>query len=495
MTDSEDSFSGVPRLGTGVPGLDEILGGGLPAGRTCLVAGLPGTGKTTLGNQLAFHHAAMGGRAIVATLLTETHDLLLSNLASFAFFDASLVGERVTYLNLFDSLEHEGLDGVISAIRRAAREDRAELLVVDGATVVEEVAPSPLALRRFVQDLQAQAAVLGATTVLLTSQERNKLDVLGAHVDGVIVLGNERNDSRHVRSLEVLKLRGGAHVSGAHTFTITQTGVTVHPRLESVRGRRRPPESPSTASLMGIGVAGLDGMLGGGLLPRSSTLVMGPPGSGKTLLGLSFVLEGAKRGERGLLAGFHETLPDLVSTAADAGLNLGRAIEEGLVQILWDPPLELSADAWAWRLLAAVREHRPQRVFIDAISDVQRLITSPQRLPTYVAALTNELRALGATILIATELDAYVDRQLAVPLPAASATMDNGILLRQVELESSLHRVVLVLKARRMATDPAIRELYISERGIEVGDPLHAVAGLMTGIAVPTDQAPVDVAP
>jgi len=142
-----------------------------------------------------------------------------------------------------------------------------------------------------------------------------------------------------------------------------------------------------------------------------------------------------------------------------------------------------------------VREHRPQRVFIDAISDVQRLITSPQRLPTYVAALTNELRALGATILIATELDAYVDRQLAVPLPAASATMDNGILLRQVELESSLHRVVLVLKARRMATDPAIRELYISERGIEVGDPLDAVAGLMTGIAVPTDQAPIDVVP
>jgi circadian clock protein KaiC len=483
--DGTPAVAGVTRLATGVPGFDVVLGGGLPVGRTCLVAGLPGTGKTTLGNQLAFHHAATGGRAVVATLLTETHDLLLANLASFAFFTPSLVGERVRYLNLFDALEHEGLDGVIAAIRGVTREAQATLLVVDGATVVQDVAASPLALRRFAQQLQAQAAILGATTLLLTGQDRDALAVLGAHVDGVVLLANERSGSRHQRHLEVLKLRGGPHVTGAHAFAIDGGGLTVYPRLEAVAGWHRPPAAAPLGPPLGTGVAGLDVMLGGGLLPRSSTLVMGTPGAGKTLLGLSFLLEGASRGERGLLAGFHETPADLAATAAGIGLDLQGPIDSGLIQLLWEPPLELSADAWAWRLLDAVTAHRPQRVFVDAITDIQRVSGSPQRMPTYTAALTNEVRARGATVLVATEIDAYVDDHLAVPVPAASATMDNGILLRQVELGSSLYRVVSVLKARQMSTDPAIREFVIANGRITVGEPLAAVQGLLTGSAAP----------
>jgi circadian clock protein KaiC len=223
---------------------------------------------------------------------------------------------------------------------------------------------------------------------------------------------------------------------------------------------------------------------------------MGTPGSGKTLLGLSFLMEGAARGERGLLAGFHETEPDLITTAARIGLDLRGAIATGMVRVLWDPPLELSADAWAWRLLAAVDHHRPERVFIDALTDIQRFISSPQRMPTYASALTNELRARGATALIATEIDAYVDDQLIVPVPAASATMDNGILLRQIELRSSLHRLVSVLKSRQMETDPTIRGFLISDQGIVVNSPFAgATSGLLTGRAVPAEGSSVDQAP
>lgn len=179
-------IAGSARLETGISGLDAVLGGGLPAGRTSLVAGQPGTGKTTVGNQLAYRNATTGGRAVVATLLAETHDLMLANLASFTFFDASFVGERVIYLNLFDALE-KGLDAVSTAIRRVVRETEASLLVVDGATVIEDIAHSPLALRRFAQQLHTQAAVLGATTLLLTGHTREELGDLGAHVDGVIL--------------------------------------------------------------------------------------------------------------------------------------------------------------------------------------------------------------------------------------------------------------------------------------------------------------------
>jgi circadian clock protein KaiC len=481
---------GPPRLETGVPGLDAILGGGIPVGRTFMVAGAPGAGKTTLGNQLAFHHAANGGQALVTTLLSETHDLMLANLRGFRFFDPALVGDRVHYLNLLDSLAEEGLDGIIASVRRVARESGASLVVVDGASVIEDVAPSQLALRRFVQQLQAQAVVLEATTVLLTSHTRDQLAVLGAHVDGVLVLANERFDSRHVRQLEVLKLRGGPHVTGAHEFQITEAGLTVHPRLESVAGWRRPPEQPS--GLLGTGVAGLDAMLGGGLMPFSSTLLMGTPGAGKTLLGLSYLLEGARHGECGLLAGFHETEPALMSTAARIGLDLQGAIESGLIHVMWDPPLELSADAWAWRLLATVAEHRPRRIFIDALTDIQRFISSPVRMSTFTAALTNELRALGATAVIATEIDAYVDEQLAVPIPAASATMDNGLLVRQVEIRSALLRLVSILKARQIGTDPAIRQFVIGDQGITVSRPFSASTGLLTGRVAAESPAGTD---
>lgn len=485
--------TGPPRLETGVRGLDAVLGGGIPVGRTCMVAGSPGVGKTTLGNQLAFHHAAKGGQALVATLLSETHDLMLDNLRGFHFFDPSLVGNRVHYLNLFDALAEEGLDGIIAAVRHVARERGATLLVIDGATVIEDVAPSQLALRRFIQQLQVQAAILGATTVLLTGHTRDQLEVLGAHVDAVLVLTNERFDARHVRQLELLKLRGGRHASGAHQFTIADDGLTVHPRLESVVGRRRPPEQPG--GLLGTGVAGLDAMLGGGLMPYSSTLLMGTPGAGKTLLGLSYLLEGARRGERGLLTGFHETEASLMTTAERIGLDLRGAIDSGLIRILWEPPLETSADAWAWRLLAAVAEHQPRRVFVDALTDIQRFLTSPQRMPTFTAALTNELRTLGATALIATEIDAYVDEQLAVPIPAASATMDNGILVRQVEIRSSLLRLVSILKARQIGTDPAIREFVISDQGIVVSRPFPASTGLLTGRVAADESLPGTDAP
>jgi circadian clock protein KaiC len=484
----------LPRLETGISGLDVVLGGGLPVGRTCLVTGSPGTGKTTLGSQLAFHHAANSGRVVVATLLSETHDLMLANLRGFRFFDPTLVGDRVQYLNLFDALVEDGLDGVVASIRQVVRETNASLLIIDGATALEDVATSPIALRRFAQQLQAQAGVLRLTTVLLTGHDRNELGILGAHVDGVIALTNERTDARHVRLLEVLKLRGGQHVTGTHEFAISGNGLTVFPRLESVAGRNRPPENLGERAVLGTGVAGLDAMLGGGLLPLSSTLVMGTPGAGKTLLGLSFLLEGAKLGERGLIAGFHETEPDLIAQAEGIGLNLQGAVESGLIRILWNPPLELSADAWAWQLLQTVREHRPQRVFVDAVTDIQRFIESPQRVPNYASALTNELRALGATALIATEIDAYVDDQLVVPVPAASATMDNGILLRQVELRSSLHRLVSVLKARQMGTDPAIREFVIGEQGITISGLFGASSGLLTGRAT-TDPVSSDIAP
>ena len=233
-----------------------------------------------------------------------------------------------------------------------------------------------------------------------------------------------------------------------------------------------------------FGVPGLDAMLAGGLARGTATQILGTPGAGKTLLGLHFLAEGARRGEPGLMASFQETAPALAATAHRAGMELGPYLASGVVQVLWRAPLELSPDAWAWQLLAAVEEQQPRRLVVDAYTDLVRLFADPQRNVPFAQALTNALRDRGVTSLFILEIDTFVGPRLDMPVPTISATMDSGILLRTVELGSSLRRLVSVLKHRQQAADPTIREFVIGPQGIRVGEPFDAT-DLLTGSARP----------
>jgi circadian clock protein KaiC len=471
---------------TGIPGLDQILRGGLPVGGAYLVAGTPGTGKTTLGNQLAYAHAASGGVGIIATLVAETHDRMLAHLAGFAFVDPAKIGAGVHYLSLVSSLEEGGLDAVLRTIRELVRSLGATLLVVDGTGLLEDVAPSTLDFRRFTAQLQAQSALLGCTALLLTNRRAEQTDEIATHVDGVIHLLQEAGGAGERRLLRVAKLRGVGHLTGRHEFAITPEGIVVSPRLEAVVSSHAATGDAGT-DRVSIGVSGLDAMLDGGLPPGSSTLLIGNPGAGKTLIGLQFIVAGAERGERGLIAGFHESPPRLVATAEAIGVDLGRHLDAGLVRILWQLPIDLRPDAWAHTLLAAVSAHRPARLFVDSLPDVQQHIRPPDRLSDFVTALVTTLRAAGVTSLFAAELETLVGPELRLPIPDISAAMDNGILLRHVELESRLHRLVSILKLRQSTADPAIREYGITERGIAVGEPLSHATALLTGSARPVE--------
>jgi len=398
-----------------------------------------------------------------------------------------LIGDRVHYLSLLDSLETGGLDGVLAAIRREVRERAATLLVIDGATLLEDLAPAPIDYVRFVQRLGAMGGLTGCTMLLLAGQGPAGLAPVGPHADGVILLDLESVSARDSRTLRVVKVRGAEHLLGRHAFSITADGITVYPRLESLVGADR--SDCLGPHRLGTGIAGLDRMLSGGLLPATSTMVLGSPGSGKTMLGLHVIVEGAAHGEPGLIATFHEKEQLLADTAASVGLDFAGPLGQGLVRVLWRPQLELSADAWAWELLAAVDAHRPTRLLIDSLSDLQRLILRPERMGTFVPALANELRQRGVTTLLTVELDSYVGTDLTVPVPSASATMDNGILLRHVELRSRIRRLISVLKTRQSAVDPLIREFVIGPRGIEVGDAFDGASALLTGAPAP-DQLP-----
>jgi circadian clock protein KaiC len=199
---------------------------------------------------------------------------------------------------------------------------------------------------------------------------------------------------------------------------------------------------------------------------------------------LSYLAEGARQGEPGLIATFHETVPALASTAHRAGIDLAPHLESGLVQVMWRPPLEFAPDEWAWQLLAAVDHHRPRRLVIDSYSDLVPLFSIPERRAFFPPALANGLRHRGVTALILLEIDTFAGPALSIPVANLSATMDGGLLLRVVEIQSSLRRMVSVLKLRQTAFDPTIREFTIGPGGIEVGEPFDA-SGLLTGNAVP----------
>lgn len=485
--------SAVARLSTGIPGLDEVLRGGLLRGGSYLVLGEPGTGKTTLGNHVAYRHAGEGGVALYVTVLAEAHDRMVLHLRGLDFFAPEVVGAGVRYLSLFDDLRDRGLEAGLAALRRLVAEARATLLVIDGAGRFEDFAASRAEYRRFSAELHAQLALLGCTTLLLAqpATDTDPMHALGTHVDGIVLLEDRVVDARATRRLLVPKLRGSDALRGLHEFAITDAGVEIYPRLEAALVPARTERLPRRRRNP-LGIDGLDTVLLGGVLTGSTTLVVGPPGIGKTTAGLQFVAEGAERGERGLIAGFQEAPERLIAKAEGLGLGLAAHAEADRVRFLWQPSADRPLDAWAGELLAAIAKHRPHRVLVDALTDVARLATSPGRLPAFTAALVAALRAGAATTLLTAEVPTVEGTGLDLPLPETAAVIDNVILLRYVEPRSRLHRLVSVLRVRESGFDPGVREFTITDRGIEVDPTTAGADAILDDAARPPGTADQD---
>jgi KaiC/GvpD/RAD55 family RecA-like ATPase len=278
-----DQDDAAYRVASGIAGLDTILSGGFLAGGIYIVQGQPGAGKTIFGNQLCFNHARAGGRALYVTLLAENHSRMLMHIGGLSFYAEELVPERVYYVSAFPQLERNGIRGLIDLIRREVRARDVNLLVLDGLVAAEDTAGSDLAIKKFIHELQAQAAVQGCTMFLLTSSGATFVTPEHTMVDGVIALESRLYGWRAERDLQIVKRRGGGFLRGRHAYRITDDGIRVFPRIESLYAD--PERSETIASEpLASGIPELDGMIGGGLPQQSTTLLIGPPGCGKTLL-------------------------------------------------------------------------------------------------------------------------------------------------------------------------------------------------------------------
>lgn len=482
MTEARPDGPSARKIGTGSPGLDAVLAGGLFRGDTYLLVGPPGAGKTILSNQLCFAQAAAGRHTLFISLLAETPEQLLGQIRDLSFFRERAVGATVTYLSAYSVLETDGLDGLRTFLWQVIRDTQATLLVLDGLAVAQEAATSLLAYKRFLHHCNVYTRAAGCTTIFLSQIHAGASPPDYTLVDCVIELDMHWVGTRTVRELRVVKQRGGPFLEGPHAYAIGDDGLTVFPRTEALYAA--PPErSIDDAVRRPFGIASLDAMLGSGLVAGTSTMLLGTPGAGKTLLGLTFLAEGARQGQPGLYFGFFETPPRLTSLGDEIGLSLSDRVATGLLELLWQPALENVLDRLANRLLTAVAARAVQRLFIDGFEGFQEASVDPERIGRFLAALTNELRARGVTSVISTELRTWLGPAVEAPVSGLAAVAENVLFLRHVELGARLYRLISILKQRGSGYDASIRQLTISASGIDVAASFGSAEAILTGVA------------
>ena len=472
----------IERVSSGVPGLDAILRGGFPKGGIHILQGPPGAGKTILGNQICYRHAAGGGRALYVTLLAESHARMLLHLGTMRFFDASRLPEQVAYISGLGTLESEGLGGLVTLLRREIAARKATVLIVDGLVAAEERAASATEFKKFVQELQTQAALYGCTVFLLTTARGAAASPEHTMVDSIVELTDVRVGSRTERGIFINKLRGSDYLPGRHPFHITSEGMRVYPRVEAAFYRTTRPDAARTGRLS-TGVAGLDTMLGGGFVEATVTGVLGPTGVGKTTLGLHYIC-GSSADEPGLLFGFFETPPRLLQQASRLGLDLEGAVSRGEVEILWQPQGEEIQDALAHRLLDAIARRGVRRLFLDGLGGFIEASIEPARIGRFFAVLINELRARGVTTLYTLETRDVVGAGIDIPISGMSSVVESLIALRYLEYRSRARRLVSVVKVRASGFDPTLREFVITDgSGISLAGAFEGAEALLTGSA------------
>ena len=466
-------------LDSGVPNLDRVLGGGVPRGSLVMVLGAPGTGKTLLAQQVAFHLAARGDATLYLTGYSETHDKLLLHMRGLTFFVADRIGQQIQFISLPDLLE-VGATEAEQAIVATAREQRATLVVIDGFRTMRRYLADDLLIAHFLYSLGAKLTLRGATTLVTTEGEPDgpvrypELTVC----DIILGLHRERRGGRHRRLLDVMKARGAPALDGIHPFDISRAGITVHPRLESVVSPSVPTPPPGRAA---FGIRDIDALLGGGLTVGSTTVIAGSPGAGKTLLGLHFVAEGVRRDEPTLFLSMRETVDQLRERARAFGLDLSGAEAAGRARFVALPDYELEADRIADLLCQDIEGRNVRRLVIDSAAELERGIAPDERKPEFLAALTTYLRGRAITTCLALDVPKTAGQDLDLVGTPFVVLAENLLLLRDVEYLGQPHRVFSVLKMRFSSYDQSIREYEpVPGRGIQILGLAPATAGQPT---------------
>ena len=474
------------RASTGIAGLDEVLAGGLARNRLHLLEGSPGTGKTTLALQFLIAGAAAGEVGIYVSL-AETERELREGARSHGWE----IDQRVAIVEL---LEPEGvldpdrhqsllyssdleLGETIQRIVDAIEHLKPKRVVIDSLSEIRLLAQSSLRYRRQILALKHYFARYDSTVVLLDDMTTESVDrAVHSTAHSVIHLDQlAPNYGGERRRLRVVKCRAQSFRGGYHDFIISTGGIQVFPRLVAAEHRK-----PFDGTPIESGVEGLDALLGGGISAGSSTLLLGPAGSGKTLIALQYVAAAVARGERAAIFAFDEELGLLMARAKAMSIDLAAMRDAGKLFIEQMDAAELAPGEFAHRVRACVDSADVRTVVIDSLNGYQASMPEEQYLILHLHELVQYLNRQGATTFVTVAQHGMIgEMRQTVDLTYIADTV---ILLRYFEALGRVRRAMSVIKKRTGSHENTIREFRISDLGLSVGAPLEQFQGVLRGV-------------
>lgn len=475
----------LPRLATGIEGLDDILEGGFPAHRLYLIEGEPGTGKTTLALQFLMEGARLGEPSLYITL-SETKEELKAVARSHGWvLDGFDIFEAVAPVNslkpdgqytIFHPAEIE-LGETMNSILKEFERVKPTRVVIDSLSEMRLLAGEPLRFRRQILAMKQYLAGQEGTVLLLDDKASGHDLQIHSIVHGVVSLehlaveyGAERRRAR------VTKLRASKFRGGYHDFTILTGGLKMFPRLIAAEHH-----SGFNGGSASSNIPALDRLLGGGLDRGTSTLMLGPAGSGKSTLATQFAAAGAARGERTAAFIFDELRETFIGRAASIGIEMTKFVKKNLLSIQQVDPAELSPGEFAAAVRQAVDVDGARIIIIDSLNGYLNAMPEERFLSVQMHELLTYLNQQGVVTMLVMAQHGFLGSHMITPVDV-SYLADTVLMLRYFEAKGAIHRAISVVKKRTGRHEPTIRELEIRREGLRVGEPLRQFRGILTGV-------------
>lgn len=486
----------IRQLPTGVRGLDEILGGGLPEYSFNIIGGSPGCGKTTLAHQIVFANATPERPALYFTVLGEPALKMLRYQQQYDFFDHDMLKTAVRFVNLSQLVLEENLTAVLDEIVKEVAAANPAIVVVDSFRTVMwklQSGDATVELQAFVQRLALYLASWQATTFLIGEYSEKEIQnhPVFTVADGLIWLHQQVERNSVVRKLQVMKLRGQASVPGMHTVRITDAGLQAFPRTLGF-----PVENYKEVSdrLVSMGVPALDALMNGGVVEGDSVLIAGPSGSGKSLLGSQFIHDGLRQGEPGIIMVFEERPEAYIRRASKLGMDFTKPIQAGALEILYLRPLDLSVDETVHEIAAAVKRTKAKRLVIDSLAGFEMALAPGFRTDfrESLYRMITVLTRLGVTIVSTVETQENFT-SFGLSTYDISFLSDDIIRLRYVSIKGQLRKLLVIIKMRSSQHSIDMHEYEITSQGFVLGGRFEDYRGLTSGLPGPWDYAVPEV--